>query len=786
MPREDFHTGIQGRRIHVTGVVQGVGFRPFIYALAKRHTLGGWVCNTSSGVDIEVSGPVQSLEAFCRDMISQAPPLSRIESWTATRMPPGDDPGFVIRHSVACADQFLPVSADVAICTECRRELQDRSDRRYRYPFINCTQCGPRFTILTDIPYDRPYTTMAPFQMCDDCASEYRDPSSRRFHAQPNACAKCGPQVRLVPAVSLLESGLAGREDMQGEAAIVAARRLLKDGRIVAIKGLGGFHLACSPFAFETVAELRRRKGRIDKPFALMARNLDILSEFCQISSEEQALLVSPQCPIVLLRRRPHPAGEGFAPSLSPWVAPGQTTLGCMLPYTPLHELLLEAEEGFPSLLIMTSGNIREEPIATSNEEARARLSSLADSFLLHNREIHVRCDDSVVRIFEGRELPLRRSRGYAPYPVKLPHLVAPILATGGELKNVFCVTREDYAFLSQHVGDMENYETLVSFERSVTHFENLFRIRPRLIGYDLHPDYLSTRYALERSDREGIPAMGVQHHHAHIASCMAENGLRGDSPVIGVAFDGTGYGVDGSIWGGEFLICSFQSFERFAHLAYVPLPGGDTAIRHPFRIALSYLDQAGIEWSPELPCVAAASELERTAIAHQIRTGLNSPPTSSMGRLFDAVASLLDVRQIVNYEGQAAMELESLCDPREKETYSVPDCSSSSLDCSSIFPEILSDLKKGIPHSTIAAKFHNYLATLVLKILSRIRSERGLDQVALSGGVFQNVTLLGRTLDLLRNAGFLVYTHHLVPPNDGGIALGQAVIASQMQDHES
>jgi hydrogenase maturation protein HypF len=451
-----------------------------------------------------------------------------------------------------------------------------------------------------------------------------------------------------------------------------------------------------------------------------------------------------------------------------------------MLPYTPLHELLLEPETGLARTLIMTSGNIREEPIATSNEEAISRLAPLADAFLLHDRDIHIRCDDSVVRVFENQELPIRRSRGYSPYPVKLPFPLQPLLAVGGELKNVFCVARDEYAFLSQHVGDMENYETLISFEKSVIHFERLFRINPQRIACDLHPNYLATRYATERGQKERIPITRVQHHHAHIAACMAENGLTGEKPAIGVAFDGTGYGTDGAIWGGEFLICTYRDFQRVAHLDYVPLPGGDAATHQPYRIALSYLQHARIGWSSKYACVAAASEKERAVIAYQIRTGMNSPPTSSMGRLFDAVASFLNVRQVVNYEGQAAIELESLSDPEERNAYSPPPWSEQSLKISSIFPEIAEDLKKGTPMSIIAAKFHNSIAALILRVTRQVRTDRQLGQVVLSGGVFQNVTLLKRTLDLLRDAGFLVYTHRLVPPNDGGIALGQALVASQ------
>ena len=796
----------QGKRIHVTGVVQGVGFRPFVYGLAARHGLKGWVCNSSSGVEVEVCGPPHELEMFCNEIVSLAPALSHIESVSIRNVSAQNYDDFTIRHSIALPDEFLPVSADVATCADCSQELFDSQDRRFRYPFINCTQCGPRFTIVTNIPYDRSFTTMASFDMCRECAMEYADPSSRRFHAQPNACPKCGPNVWIVPRLavhggyrrppldsrsgwerkgtldgaSVGENSSTGDGGSTGEMAIARTRHLLKQGGIIAIKGIGGVHLACDPTNSTVVEELRKRKGRIDKPFALMAHDLETIRHYCDINAIEERLLVSPHRPIVLLRKKRWGGSSGGACQLSQGVAPGQNTLGVMLPYTPLHELLLEPEEGFPRLLVMTSGNVREEPVATSNEEAISHLSSLADAFLLHNRDIHVRCDDSVVRIFEEQELPIRRSRGYSPYPVKLPYPIQSTLATGGELKNTFCVTREDYAFLSQHIGDMENFETLSSFENSVSHFENLFRIKPKRLAYDLHPNYLATRYAVQRSQKEGIIAVGVQHHHAHIAACMAENQLPGDQPVLGVAFDGTGFGTDGAIWGGEFLICTYGHFERFAHLAYVPLPGGDTAVRHPCRMALSHLHRAGVQWSSKLPCVAAVRDVERSVIAHQIRTGLNSPPTSSMGRLFDAVASLLDIRQTVNYEGQAAIELESVCDPEELSRFALPPCSETSIEVSSLFPKILNDMEKSVPVPIVSAKFHNSLATLVLTVAQRIRRERRIREVLLSGGVFQNVTLLKRTLDLLREADFVVYTHRLVPPNDGGISLGQAMVASR------
>jgi hydrogenase maturation protein HypF len=774
---------LMGRHIHITGVVQGVGFRPFVYGLAMRFGLPGWVCNTSAGVDIEVDGTGEALDRFVAALTDEAPPLARIDYVEAVDVEHNGFIAFEIRHSVARPDDFLPISPDITLCEDCRRELLDPNDRRYLYPFINCTNCGPRFTIIKDIPYDRPLTTMADFVMCQDCAREYADPLNRRFHAQPVACPRCGPEVWLVAG---------GRPVAAHSEAIVRVKRMLADGKIIAMKGLGGFHLACDATNDEAVAELRRRKDRIDKPFALMASSVKAIEQFCEITPVERALLESREHPIVLLKKR------GSFPGLqhiSEHVAPGQSTLGVMLPYTPLHELLFHPSSLIPHPLVMTSGNFSEEPIATGNDDALTRLAPLADAFLLHNRDIHIRCDDSVVRVFEDRELPIRRSRGYAPYPVKLPALQAripggdrreeagltdrpTILAAGAELKNTFCVTRDGYAFLSQHVGDLENYETLRSFEDGIAHFERLFRIKPQIIAYDLHPNYLATRYALERAERDGLKAIGVQHHHAHIAACLAENNWQGGQPVIGVAFDGTGYGTDGAIWGGEFLIADYHGFERVAHLDDMPLPGGDAAIHHPYRTALSYLHRAGVAWTDNLAPVRAASSIEQAAIRQQLQSGFNTFATSSMGRLFDAVASICGVRQDVNYEGQAAIELEALAEEAEAALYAF-EVEPDRVRISGVIRAVVADVRSGVPASLISARFHNGLAQLVLDMCERIRRVRGLQAVALSGGVWQNVTLLHKTLDRLRAAKFTVYVHRLVPPNDGGLALGQAVVAA-------
>jgi hydrogenase maturation protein HypF len=792
---------LKGRRIHIAGIVQGVGFRPFVYHLAVRHGLRGWVCNTLAGVDIEVGGSEVELEQFIDALTREIPALVRIDLFSATEIAPPQESGFVIRPSVAQAGDFQPVAADIAMCQECRREMTDPANRRYRYPFINCSLCGPRFTLIKDLPYDRPLTTMASFEMCSKCFQEYSDPENRRFHAQPIACPSCGPQIWYVRQAKDPASSTAASPTSQallGDKALREARQLIGDGGILALKGIGGFHLVCDASNPIAVSELRRRKGRVDKPFAVMLPNLETVEAYCELDPAERTLLRSVAHPIVLLNRRPSHVAR--AP-VAACVAPGQSTLGAMLPYSPLHTLLSEPESGFPNALVVTSGNLGEEPICRSNDEALCRLAGLADGFLLHNREIHVRCDDSVVRTVGGEELPIRRSRGYAPFPVKLPVAIPSILATGAELKNTFCITRSDYAFLSHHIGDMENFETLSSFEQSIRHFEKIFRIEPQLIAHDHHPDYLSTSYALQRAQRENIPSVRVQHHHAHIAACMAENELTGESPVLGVVFDGIGYGTDGAIWGGEFLLADYRGFERLAHLAYVPLPGGDTATRRPYRTALSYLQQAGIPWTEDLPPVLAAIRMgqgpqpapasvesrqhqrpiELAVIARQLQAGVNCPLTSSMGRLFDAVASIIGVRQEVTYEGQAASELEAMADSQESGLYPIPLVAETELRCDGVLEAIVQDLKSGTSAAVISGRFHNTIAAMVLSVAVSARKDWGVNRVVLSGGVFQNVRLLRRTLALLQADGFEMYRHRKVPPNDGGLSLGQALIAASV-----
>ncbi len=777
--------GVQGAKIHIVGIVQGVGFRPFVYGLAQRYKLAGWVCNTSAGVDIEVDGERRQLEAFIQALREQAPPLSRIDQLQVTWQEPNGFQDFEIRHSQGAPGDFLPISPDVSICEDCLRELFDPQDRRYRYPFINCTHCGPRFTIIQDIPYDRPNTTMAAFPMCPACAAEYSDPLNRRFHAQPVACGECGPQV-------WLETSAGGLEIARGDEAIRVARDWLRQGKILAIKGLGGFHLACDATNEQAVSELRRRKLRVDKPFAVMAPDLESVAEHCLLSPLERGLLETRQRPVVILLRKP-------GSQVSEQVAPGQNTLGVMLPYTPLHYLLFanpdQAGIVFDMLpLVMTSGNLSEEPICTQNDEARQRLGQLADALLMHDRDIYTRCDDSVLRLFpllkseiKSKLSPaylIRRSRGFAPDSLSLPWEVSTVLATGAELKNTFCLARQGYAFMSHHIGDLQNYETLQAFENGIAHFERLFRIQPELIAYDLHPDYLSTRYALERAEREGLPRVGVQHHHAHIAACMAEHRLSGEQPVIGVALDGTGFGEDGAIWGGEFLVADYLGYERLAHLAYSPLAGGDQAVQQPWRMALSWLHTAGLAWDDDLPPVQYARQLSEdgqlalSALEHQIRTGLNAPQTSSMGRLFDAAAALVGVRQVVNYEAQAAVEFEALVDGRETGYYSMQ-LDGEVLDPAEMVAQMIADLRGGVDRRQIAARFHNGVAWSVSKICRELSRRTAIQQVVLSGGVWQNAFLLVQAVSLLQREGLTVLIHRQVPTNDGGISLGQVLVGA-------
>jgi len=756
---------LKSASISVRGIVQGVGFRPFVYGLAVKHNLKGLVYNTSEDVRIEVEGTAEAIKQFERELDTKAPPLAHIENITTEYHHPVGYKNFEIRQSQAQAGKYQLISPDVATCQACLGELLNPEDRRYRYPFTNCTNCGPRFTIIEDMPYDRPKTTMRFFQMCPQCQEEYDNPLDRRFHAQPNACPECGPQVGLV--------------DNQGNLvtesnSIAAASQLLKEGEIVAIKGLGGFLLACDATNDTVVKTLRQRKKRSSKPFAIMVTDIDEARRHCYVSPEEENLLTSPQSPIVLMRWREDS-------SVSREVAPNLRFLGVMLPYTPLHHILLR-DISLP--LVMTSGNLSEEPISRDNDEALRRLSAIADYFLVHNRDIYSRYDDSVAILERGASQLIRRARSYAPYPIRLSFEAKQVLGCGAEEKNTFCLTKDNYAFVSQHIGDMENMETLEHFDSTISLYKRLFHIEPEVVAHDLHPDYLATKYARELGE-SGMKLVPVQHHHAHIASCMADNGL--ESPVIGVALDGTGMGADGNIWGGEFLVADYRNYKRVGHLEYLPLPGGDAAIKKPYRTAIGYiLTLLGEDaLSHDLPVMREADDMEVEVIKRQIERRINSPLSSSMGRLFDAISALLGIRGEIDYEGQAAVELEMASYEEDyahvKESYPyriVEDGGMRIVRLRDLLSAVIEDLHQGISKGMISVKFHNTIAQIINEMCHLIADETGVNQVALSGGVFQNRLLLRKTVNLLEDSGFQVFTHRQVPCNDGGISLGQAVIA--------
>lgn len=746
----------------VSGVVQGVGFRPFVHRLAAEEGLVGVVGNDSTRVFIEVTGPAVRIEEFARRLVTETPPLARIESVTRFALPPLSAMDFQIVESAEIDGERTLIPPDTGVCADCLRELADPADRRHRHAFITCTNCGPRFTIIRDLPYDRPATTMAGFEMCETCALEYADPSDRRYHAQPIACPSCGPTLEFIEQ-GIIEHGARGTRLDPIEAAVDA----LRTGAIVAVKGLGGFHLACDAADSAAVGRLRRRKHRPDKPFAVMVPDLATASALAEIDAVEGEQLLSPARPIVLLRSRP-------GPSVSDAVAPGSPLIGIMLPSTPIHHLLFAA--GAPTL-VMTSGNLSGEPLAFRDADAAARLGGLCDAWLTHDRPIHVPCDDSVVRSVDKTLLPIRRARGFAPLPMSVDGINRNVLAVGGELKNSFCLASPHHAWMGQHLGNMENMATLDAFERGVEQFEHIYGIEPDVVAVDLHPGYRTSRWAKRHHDGS---IEGVQHHHAHIASVMAEHGCDPDEPVIGFAFDGTGYGEDGSIWGGEVLMADANAFERVAHLAPIDLPGGDSAVRSPCRVALAHLASAGVEWTGDLAPVRALTPSELTVLRRQLDSSFGCVQTTSMGRLFDAVASLLDLRQQISYEAQAAIELEVLADRasghsrcRYRFTVEGPLVSPDL-----VLRAIVDDLRAGVPVGEIALAFHEAVADVVLTLARRLRDERRTHVVAMSGGVFQNALLTVMCSSRLRSDGFLALTHYLVPPNDGGLALGQAFVA--------
>jgi hydrogenase maturation protein HypF len=754
------------KAIEVSGIVQGVGFRPYIYRLARDRQLAGSICNTAAGVSIEVQGPPGSVDDFLARLSAEAPPLARITNVTVREVPCNGDRDFQIVTTHRGEPVCTLISPDVAVCADCLREMFDPADRRFRYPFINCTNCGPRFTIVRNIPYDRPFTSMAVFSMCPMCQAEYEDPRNRRFHAQPNACWECGPRAELWD--------VDGKPSLKAEDPIAEAGARLQRGEVVAIKGLGGFHLACDATNHDVVRLLRERKRRVEKPFAVMTADLHTAERLCELDDAARQVLLSPQRPIVLL-----PWREGTA--IADAVAPFNRYLGVFLPYTPLHHLLL-AVGHFPAL-VMTSANLSEEPIAIANHEAVRRLRGLADCFLVHNRDILLRCDDSVTRISDGRSRQLRRSRGFVPVPVFLREELSSVLAVGGELKNTVCLTKGRQAFLSQHIGDLENTESYSFFEQAIEHLQRILEITPLAVAYDLHPDYFATRWALAR---EELPQVGVQHHHAHIASCMGENHLEGR--VIGLALDGTGYGTDGRIWGGEVLLADYRGFQRVAHLAYVPLPGGEAAIREPWRMALSYLVRHfGCDFVCGLPFAQSLPPSSLKILLQMMEQGINSPLTSSCGRLFDAVAALCGIRRQVNYEAQAAIELEmAIGNSRDTDLYPfelVPEGQGWIIDTRVMFEALLHDMKQGVAVADISRRFHNGLAEVLANVASRLRNDCGCDRVCLSGGTFQNAYLFTSLCDRLEKAGLRVFSHSEVPAGDGGLSLGQALVAASTLD---
>lgn len=746
------------RRLLVRGVVQGVGFRPFVYTTAVELALTGSVANDTDGVVIEIEGAEAAVREFIRRVHESPPPLAAVASVEQAAIDIRGGTGFSIGDTRRGGAGRTLASPDVAICADCARELRDPADRRYRHPFVNCTNCGPRFTIIARLPYDREHTSMADFTMCPRCAREYADPADRRFHAQPIACPDCGPTLSYIgpgdPAQPL-----------------AAARELLCAGGILAVKGIGGYHLACDASNDTAVAELRRRKRRGNKPFAVMVADLDTAARIVTIDPTGAALLSGPQRPIVLLSRGARRVADA--------VAPGNPDLGVMLAYTPLHLLLfgLPDDGPGPDVLVMTSGNLGGEPICYDDADARTRLAGLADAWLGHNRRILVPCDDSVVRVVDGAELPVRRSRGYAPLPLALPIPVPPTLAVGADLKNTCAVADGRYAWLSQHIGDMDDLATLRAFDTTRSHLEELTGVQPTQLAADAHPGYRSTAWAHAHAAER--PVHTVQHHHAHLAAVLGEHGIDANETVLGIAFDGTGYGPDGAIWGGEVLVAGYKGYRRMAHLAYVPLAGGDLSVRKPYRMALSHLRAAGIDWSPGIASVDACPAAERAVLEHQLGTGLGCAPTSSMGRLFDAVASLAGVRHVVDYEAQAAIELEGLARAARgtagRYRFAWRDGDPARVDPAPVLADVVADAAHGVPPAIIGARFHAAVADLVHDAARRFAVPRAV--IALSGGVFQNALLLSSCTRLLRCDGFRVISHRRLPPNDGGIAFGQLLV---------
>jgi len=747
-------------QIRVQGIVQGVGFRPYVYRLAREYELTGWVINSSAGVFIEAEGDDEKLNQFTRRLVAEPPPLAVIRNCEIRKIEPQGFREFTIRESEDQDEKLVMVSPDIAICAECKQEVSDFGDRRYGYPFINCTNCGPRFTIIKDLPYDRAKTTMAAFPMCKACQDEYENPLYRRFHAQPNACPVCGPHTSLI--------------NRNGQVVGGSPVELLKQGYIIAVKGLGAFHLAADATNPEAILTLRKRKKRDAKPFAVMARDFEIADKYCVINSIEKSWLTSPQAPIVVMERKQEGQLSGEI------IHPGINTLGVMLPYTPLHYLLFDNEL---ELLIMTSANISDEPLIIENHEAIDKLQDIADFFLIHNREIYNPCDDSVMRV-TPLQTPqfFRRARGLVPMGITIPARSKSVLALGGDMKSTFCITRKGEAFLSQHWGDLNHYLNYCKFQEGIERFKRMLAVEPQVIAHDMHPNYQTTRWARAQQD---IPRIEVQHHYAHMASAMAENGLKQE--VLGLICDGTGWGTDGAIWGCEVLRGDYQQFTRLAHLKYMPLPGGDLTARKPYRMAFVYLletlGEEGMGLADQL--LPALANEEKDIMLSRWQKGFSEIQTSSCGRLFDAVGAILGICDVNNYEGQAAIELESQVDSHGKGSYGFELERSEEMWIMDVIPmweELISDIKRGLPRGLIASKFHLTLVDLFVQTLRMLREETGLNQVVLSGGVFHNQVILLTLIQKLLSYDFMVYQHQQVPPGDGGISLGQAIIASEVK----
>lgn len=750
-------------QIKVNGIVQGVGFRPFVLRLATENNLNGFVRNSQSGVEIEIEGNLNDINRFVTELREKAPPLSEIIHLETFYVAVQHSTQFEIIASTEEIGNQTLISPDVCICDDCLSELFDPRNRRYLYPFINCTNCGPRLTIIENIPYDRKYTTMNKFEMCEECSKEYHDPHDRRFHAQPNACPKCGPNIWLE------QTG--DNVILEKHEVITKAAMDLANGKIVAVKGLGGFHLAVDAYNDEAIKKLRKRKRREEKPFAVMVSNINPLNELVWLSNDEKIFLTSFARPILLLKKKNC--------SISESVAPNNKRLGVVIAYTPLHHILFNEFEKFsknhPSVLVMTSANFSEEPIEITNDSAKNNLSEVADSFLFHNRDILIRADDSVAMFVNNKHRMIRRSRGFVPKPFFIMKSGIAVLGVGAELKNTICLLKDDKAFISQHIGDLTNFPAHQFFKETINYQQKIIDCKVEYVGYDLHPDYLSTKWAKEENK---LPSFGVQHHHAHMAACMGEHNIEND--VIGIILDGTGYGIDGTIWGGEVLVGNFTKVKRFAHLETIPLPGGDAAIKEPWRIAVSYLYHA---FNGKLPPVDFLEKRNTEIVLQMLAKKINSPLTSSAGRLFDAVSVICGGPETIRYEAQAAIELMQKAETIDVEPYSIDEVvlEQKFIPIKSLIKEIVVDLNNGKSSSTISARFHKTLAHLLINKAEQARAETNINDIVLSGGVFQNEILLELMENELQLKGFNVYSHSKIPTNDGGISFGQVMVVKEL-----